>query len=50
MKGRTGFTAAERKKMRLSDETLEGLKVTGIIITIIMYSIIIIIYYLPFQQ
>ena len=30
VKGRTGFTAAERKKMRLSDETLEGLRVTGI--------------------
>lgn len=27
--GRTGFTAAERKRMRLSDETLEGLRVTG---------------------
>ena len=26
---RTGFTAAERKRMRLSDETLEGLRVTG---------------------
>ena len=36
MKGRTGFTAAEQKKMRLSDETLEGLRVTGIVI--IMYS------------
>lgn len=30
MKGRTGFTAAEQKKMRLSDETLDGLRVTGI--------------------
>lgn len=32
IKGRTGFTDAERKRMRLSDETLEGLRVTGIVI------------------
>lgn len=32
VKGRTGFTAAERKRMCLSDETLEGLRVTGIYI------------------
>ena len=31
MKGHTGFTAAEQKKMRLSDETLEGLRVTGVV-------------------
>ena len=30
--GCTGFTAAERKRMRLSDETLEGLRVTGTVI------------------
>lgn len=29
VQGRKGFTAAERKKMRLSDETLEGLRITG---------------------
>lgn len=39
VKGRTGFSAAEMKKMRLSDETLEGLRVTGMdCIYIILYN------------
>ena len=36
--GRTGFTAAEQKRMRLSDETLEGLRVTGIVIVILKFN------------
>ena len=29
VQGRVGFTAAEKKKMCLSKETLDGLRVTG---------------------
>lgn len=36
--GRTGFTVAEQKRMRLSDETLEGLRVTGIVIVILEFN------------
>ena len=30
VQSRSGFTLAERKKMELSDETLSGLKLTGV--------------------
>lgn len=29
IEGRSGFTEAEKKKMHLSDETLNGLRMTG---------------------
>lgn len=39
VKRRTGFTPAEQKRMRLSDETLEGLRVTGIDPNIVNYML-----------
>ena len=34
VKSRPGFTLAEQKQMRLSDETLAGLRVTGMCVDI----------------